>query len=366
VYWGVYISNFVFLIGISHAGIAISAAVRLLRLELYRPLTRMAELLTIISLMLAAMNIVFDLGRPDRVLNMVFFADLSSPLVWDFISVSTYFILSIAYLFLGMREDLSRLADRLPGRRWLYKALSAGWSGSEQQRFGQERVLRWMAIIILPVMVSVHTTVAWIFGLQIAKPIWHESGLGPYFVTGAIVSGISMVTVIAWILRRLLGWGKFFTLEIFRGLGNFLRAVLLIYAYFMIAEQVTIRYGGESASLEVLEFYSTGAYAPYFWSFVILGTVIPFLILCIPRTRSIGGIVLASILVTVFMWVKRVIIIIPALMHPVLPPGIGMSTGIYAPTWVEWSILGGSYALGALLYTIFMKFFPIIDLEIGK
>lgn len=362
VIWGTYISNFIFFVGISHAGIAISAAVRIMRLDSYKPIVRIAELLTLVSLAMAGISIVIDLGRPDRAFLLITsWASRigTSPLIWDITAVATYLILSATYLYISLREDIHKVMTRSTGWRKKFYSLCIPWYDVDETPT-IHRLSMWMAVTILPVMVMVHTTVAWIFGLISSRPLWFGGIAGPYFVAGAIASGIAAVTAIAAIIRYLYHWEDIIKPQIFRGLGNFLAVIILIYMYFMLSEQMTANYAGPTGEYFVTQDWLFGPYWVLFWPMFIGGMLLPCLILLWQAFRP--GYVnikltafLAAVVVLAF-WVKRYLVIIPTMTR-------GIEGLVYTPTWVEISIVLGTFALPALLYIIFMKFFPIIELE---
>lgn len=358
--WGLYISNFIFAIAVGAAGVAIAAAVRFLKLERYHPIARMAELTTLVSIIMALIFIVLDLGRPDRVLYLFIYLVERlpySPLSWDITVITSYLILSAAYLFISMREDMPALIKRFPKRQWFYKILAIRYRPEESRWL--PKVLLGMALAILPIMPAVHSVIAYIFGLTSARPGWYSALQGPMFVTAAIGSGVATVIIVAAVLRNLYKWKNIIKPEIFTGLANFLVPVLGIYLYLMISEQLTMRYAGPSAEVAVSNSLLWGEFAYLYWSAIILGLLIPILLLTYPRTRkTIGWIVTASLLVDVGFWIKRVLIVVPSLTHPMLYP-----SGVYIPTWVEWSLMAGTFALGILLFTLFVKIFPIMELK---
>ena len=193
--WGVYIINFVFFIGISHAGTLVSAILRVTGAEWRRPITRMAEGITVFALVIGGPMIIIDMGRPDRILNVSCTAGSSRPILWDVLSVTTYLSGSLLYLYLPMIPDLAMLRDHAGGpvravgaAGWIYRQLALGWQGTPEQWRRLERAISVMAIVIIPVAISVHTVVSWIFGMTL-RPGWHSTIFGPYFVVGAIFSG---------------------------------------------------------------------------------------------------------------------------------------------------------------------------------
>lgn len=361
--WGVYISNFVFFIGITHAGIAIASAIRIMKLKIYIPIARMAELITIFSLMMAGLSIVFDMGRPDRIFNVIMYFRnrlWASPLIWDVTAIATYLVLAVTYLYIEMREDLATYAEKVPKwQRKLYRLLLPLYTSWERERI--ERIVWWASICNFPVMVMVHTTVAWIFGLQVAQPGWYSSIMGPYYVAGAVYSGVASVLVTAAIYRRLFKWERLISPEVFRGVGNFLTAVGPIYLYFLLSEHITIRYAGPHPEFMVSQALMQQEFAWLFW-FQIVGfctaSIIFFVQSVYPKAFSIGRTVFASALVVVVLWVTRFLIVVPPLTRSLLPFPIGS----YTPTWVELSIVGGTFAVITFLFALFTKIFPIIPI----
>lgn len=360
VYWGMYITNFVFFIGISHAGTLVSAILRVFGAEWRRPITRAAEAITVIALILGTGSIIIDMGRPDRLLNMVRYARFGSPLVWDVTAVTIYLTASVTYLYLPLIPDMAILRDRpglAPWRRWLYTKLSLGWSGTEKQNHLLERLISIMAILIIPIAVTVHTVVSWVFAMTV-QPMWHSTIFGPYFVIGAILSGIATLIIVMAILRKVYRLHTYLTPQHFSNLGLLLLLFSLFWAYFTFSEYLTEFYGNEPAGMRVLFSKIAGEFSPIFWAMWLFNFIIPFVMLSNRRTRTVAGTVITSILINIGMWLERYNIVVPTLTRPRLPSPVAA----YFPTWVEWSILLGSIALFALLYILFSKVFPIISI----
>lgn len=361
--WGVYIANFVFFVGLAHGGIAIAAAIRLLKLTTYTPIARMGEVLTVISLMMAGLSIMIDMGRPDRIFNTILYWPQrvgSSSLSWDITVIIIYFALSASYLWLTMRQDLIRYVDRFALRGWIYKILLIGYEPDERIKI--DRMAWWLsiAIVFLIVMLS-GGVVAWIFGLLPSRPGWFGAMAGPYFLTAAIASAIAAVIVIAGILRRLFNWQVQIKAEIFKGLGAFLGIITLFYLYLVLAEQLTMRYAGPVSESLISEMLLQGKMAPIFWPMIILGFLVPSLLLIAQaintRWLSVTRTVLAAAAIVIAFWIKRFLIVVPSLLRPLLPfPG-----GSYSPSWIEWSVITGIFAIAVLLFMLFLKIFPILE-----
>ncbi len=363
VMWGFYLVNFVFFIGISHAGTLISAILRVSHAGWRTPVTRMAELITVVALSVGALFPIIDLGRPDRILNLIWFGRFQSPIIWDVISITSYLVGSITYLYLPLIPDFALMRDRL-GRgasafkRKVYTLLAVGWNNAPEQRHRLEKAIGIMAITIIPIAVSVHTVVSFIFSMTL-RPGWNSTIFGIYFVIGAIFSGIATILIVMAIFRKLYHLEEYITEKHFRYLGYLLLAVLLLYFYLTFSEYLTIGYQMEVEDKSLLETLMLGKNAPWFWSFWVMGIVIPaFLLIFRQLGRTIPRLVAASILINVAMWLKRFFIIIPSIQVPLMP----FEFGAYTPTWVEWSITAAAFAGFILVFAIAAKLIPIISI----
>jgi formate-dependent nitrite reductase membrane component NrfD len=199
--WTLYLVNFVFFIGISHAGTLISAILRITNAGWRTPITRAAEVVTVFALAAGPTNILFDLGRSVKFHWVAIHAQFKSPLLWDFTCIMTYFVTCVLFLYVLMIPDIALLRERFPRRRWVYQLLSLGWTGTERQERILKKTSAFLCIAVIPVAVSVHTVVSWVFGMQ-KQPMWNSTIFGPYFVVGAIYSGIAAIILVAAILRK--------------------------------------------------------------------------------------------------------------------------------------------------------------------
>ncbi len=360
-FWGVYLTNFVFFIGISHAGTLISAILRVAGAEWRRPITRSAEAITVFALCIGAPQVLIDLGRLDRIPNILLNSRFESPLLWDVCCIFTYFTASVTYLWLPMIPDLAVCRDRLPPsmrlRKVFYTVFALGWRGTPKQKHTLERAIGIMAVIIIPVAVSVHTVVAFIFSMTI-QPMWHSTVLGPYFVIGAIFTGIASLLIAMAILRKVYHLEDYLEPKHFDYLGRLLIVMVLLWAYATLAEYLTTFYGAEPAHMSVFYDKFAGSFAPVFWTMVVLCLAIPLPILAFRRTRTVTGTVIAALAINVGMWLERYTIVVPTLTSPRLP----YKVQIYQPTWVEVAITVASFATLFFLYAVFVKFFPIISI----
>ena len=355
--WGFYIINFVFFIGISHAGTLISAILRLSKAEWRRPITRMAEVITAIVLGIGGILPIIDMGQPERMWNMVTSGRLQSPLLWDVTSITAYFAASTVYLYLPLIPDIAILRDRGTKPKWLYEFLSWGWQGIEKQQKILKRAINILMVMVIPIAVSVHTVISYIFAMTI-QPGWHSTIFGPYFVVGAIFSGIAALLIVMIAFRRVYRLEGYLKEIHFNYLSILLLIMSIIWFYFTFSEYLTAYYGNEPDEMRVFFYKFIGDFSPYFWLMIVCNFIIPLTILSNKKTRKIKGILVASISVIVGMWLERLIIVVPSLANPRLE----YPTGIYIPTLTEWGLFAGGIAVFILGFVLFAKYFPLISI----
>ena len=363
VYWGVYITNFVFFIGLAHSGTFISAILRLAGQGWRKPLTRAAEAITIFSLPFGVAAILADMGRPERLLNIIFYGRYQSPILWDFTAVGLYFISSIVFFYLSLLPDIALVRDRVTNvPRWqkrMYEILALGWQHHPEQFHRLERVLDGMAIFMTMLVVTVHTVVSWMFGMTL-QPGWHTALIGPFFLLGAILSGTAAVVIVLSILRKVYHLEKVLTIDLFNSLRKLLITFTLGWIYMIIAEYLTAGYGNMKEEMVILRDKFTGNYALMFWGMVVLVFVLPLLIFIFKGKRSIGWMVAACVLINVGMWMERYIVIVPSEVSPRLLTVMGQA--VYLPTLTEVLITAAFFSGMAFLYVVFTRFFPIIPI----
>src|SRR6184192_1662890 len=285
IFWAFYITNFVFWIGISHAGTLISAILRLVNATWRRPVTRCAEVITVFALMIGAMFPIIHLGRPWLFFWLIpypnqrgLWPNLRSPLVWDFFAIATYLTGSTLFLLLPMIPDFALVRDRTTGtRRRIYGWLALGWQGTPKQWHRLESAMSIMAIAIIPVAVSVHTIVSFDFSMA-PVPMWHSTMFGPYFVTGAIFSGIAGLIIAMAALRKFLHLEEYLHPIHFQNLGKLLLMMSLLWGYFVFNERLTTWYGNDEAEVAVLWVTQKGSFSPLFWTMVLCNFVIPVIV----------------------------------------------------------------------------------------
>jgi len=362
--WGFYIINFVFFIGISHAGTLISAILRLNNAEWRRPITRMAEVITAVVLLIGGLHPILDLGRPDRMLNIFMWGRLQSPLLWDVMCITAYLAASTVYLYVPLIPDIAKLRDRGTRPRWLYEFLSWDWQGTPRQQEVLQRAMNLLMILVIPVAVSVHTVISYIFAMTL-EPGWHSTIFGPYFVAGAIFSGIASLMVVMIVFRKVYHLERYLKPVHFANLSKLLLVMAAVWFYLTFSEYITGFFSREPSELDVMMYKLTGPYAFPFWLMVFLNFVVPVSLLSRRRTRTIPVILFVSIGVVIGMWLERLIIVVPSLSVT----SVDFPSHPYWPSLTEISIFAAAIAAFCLGFMLFAKFFPLIsvwEIEEGR
>lgn len=371
VMWGFFITNFVFWIGISHAGVMLSAILRLSKAEWRRPATRAAEVLTIFSLMTAVMMPLIHTGRPWRLIYWVMFPydfqrgiwmDIRSPLVWDPSAVNTYLTCSIMFVFVALIPDIAVVRDRCTGlRRVIYSVLSLGWRGTPRQWKLQAIAGVLLSALILPVFVSVHSIVSWDFGMTVSVKTWHSTIFAPYFVIGAVLSGVSGVVTVMIFMRWMFGWQEYVRREHIDALARLLVVIAIAWFYFFAIELMFGIYGQEGDELATrhLQMFEP-PWSWFFLTFIITAFFFPVPLWLFRNVRrSFLLMTITTISVNIGMWLERLIIVVPGLMRKQTFTGTWYT---YAPSLVEITIVAGTFAMVLMLFLLFAKVFPLIPL----
>jgi molybdopterin-containing oxidoreductase family membrane subunit len=364
--WGLYISNFVFFVAISLVGALISSVLRLTNFELYRPITRIAEIIAVSAIIFAGLIIVVDMGRPDRVLNLFIHGRIQSPIVWDVIVVTTYLVTSVLFLYMPLLPGIALCRDQLTEKpkwqRWMYKTLALGWNGSEAQWKIMKQSVAIICVLIIPLSISIHTVTAWLFATTL-RPGWDSTNFGPYFVAGAFQAGTAAVIIAMYVFKKAYKLEKYITADHFNFMGKLLVFLCLIYAYFNLNEYLVPAYKMRGAEGKLLNDLFTGHYAPLYWSVQLFGMALPAVLLLWKRARKPLPIAIIALFVVVAAWFKRYLIVTPIMLHPYTPiQSVPANWAVYFPSWIEIAIVSASLAGVLLIITVFSKFFPIISI----
>jgi Ni/Fe-hydrogenase subunit HybB-like protein len=364
--WGALITTFVFWVGIGHAGTLISAILFLLRVPWRTAIFRAAETSTIFAVATAGLFPLIHLGRL-----WVFYyilpypngrdlwPNFRSPLVWDVLAISTYLTVSAIFFFVGLVPDIAVLRDRArtPLARFLLRIASLGWMGTVRQWKHYLAAYVLFAALATPLVISVHSVVSWDFAMS-TVPGWHTTIFAPYFVAGAILSGLALVITVLIPLRRVLRLDHLIRMEHFDGMAKLLLCTSLIVGYAYGVEFFVAWYSGNTFEVAIFRYRPTGDYAGVFWGMVACNVVVPLAFFVRRVRRSLLGLFLVSVAVNFGMWFERFNIIVTSLAHEYLPH----TWGTYWPSPVEWGILAGSFGWFFLLFLTFVRILPSISI----
>ncbi len=363
IFWGSYITTFVFWVGIAHSGTLISAILLLFRSAWRTAVYRAAEAMTVFAVMTAGLFPILHLGRAWFFYWVVpypnfrgVWSNFRSPLVWDVFAISTYFTVSATFLFMGLIPDVAAVRDAAAGwRRKVYGLVSLGWKNSDRewQHFG--RMYLYLAALATPLVLSVHSVVSWDFAMAIV-PGWHATIFAPYFVAGAIYSGCGMVITILVPLRKWLHLERYIQVKHFENLAKLCLVTGTIVGYSYAVEFFVAWSGGNP--VERASFYNR-VFGPYWWATAIMlscNGLLPQLLWFKRIRTSLGALFVLSLFVNLGMWFERFVIIVTGLSHEFEP----WQWAYYLPRWPELGIVVGSFCWFAMWFLLFIRFFPVV------
>jgi Ni/Fe-hydrogenase subunit HybB-like protein len=363
--WGVLITDFVFWVGIAHSGTLISAILYLFRARFRTAVYRVAEAMTVFAVMTAGLFPIIHLGRPwygywilpypnERSL----WINFRSPLVWDAFAISTYLVVSSLFLVSGMIPDAAALRDASSGwRRRFYAVVALGWRGTDEEWRHHSRAYLFFAAFATPLVISVHSVVSWDFAVSVV-PGWHSTLFPPYFVAGAILSGVAMVLSLLVPLRRALRIEALVTQKHLDLLSRLVLLTSLIVSFSYAMEFMLASWRGPRVELETLLFRPFGDYAAFFWTMVFCNCLAP-LVLFSSRVRNSAWVLFAlGIVVNVGMWLERFNIVVTSLSHNRIP----FDWSVYRPSLVEIGITLGSFGWFFTWFLVFLKLLPAVSI----
>jgi molybdopterin-containing oxidoreductase family membrane subunit len=367
--WGVYIANFVFWVGIAHSGTLISAILFLVRARWRDSVSRATEAMTIFAIMTAGLFPLVHMGRLWVIYYILpypsqrqLWPNFISPLVWDVLAVSTYFTVSMIFFFIGLIPDLASFRDRCEatlGRdHWktrLYRLLSAGWSGAGGQWRHYGRSYLYFSALATPLVISVHSIVSWDFAMS-QLPGWHTTLFAPYFVAGAIHSGLALALVLLIPMRRFLKLEAIISIDHLEAVAKTILVTTAIIAYSYAIEPFMAWYGGNRTEVQYMQYLAAGTLAPVYWSLYFFNILAPLAFAFRALRRSTGALFAIGILVNVGMWLERVMIVTSATGHDFMPH----NWSFYLPNLLETGITLGSFCFFFFLYLLFAKLLPAV------
>ncbi|MCU0363699.1 MAG: polysulfide reductase NrfD [Bacteroidales bacterium] len=365
--WGVYIANFVFFVATSLVGMLISCVLGLSGAKWVKPIARIAEIIAVAFAAVAGLVIISDMGRPDRLPYVFIFGRFQSPILWDVTVVTTYFFVSLLLWFLPMIPDLAIAKDRLPGRpAFLVKAyglLSVKWVDHEKQFEILHKAMRILLILIIPLAFAIHTVTSWLFAVT-PRPGWDSTIFGPYFISGAFVSGTAAVIIAMYFFRVSYRLEKYLSDFHFDRIGRVLILVSVLYFYFNLNEFLVPGYKLKTADAIHLRELFAGHHAILFWSVQLFGLVIPAILLLFRPLRKPLPMLVISVVVLAAAWLKRYIIVVPPQAHPHLPAqNYPVEWILYKPTLIEIAVSVAAIVLVLMIITILSKLFPVLPIQ---
>lgn len=361
--WALYITTFVFWVGIAHSGTAISAILFLLRARWRTTIFRTAEAMTLFAVATAGMFPMIHLGRLWRFYYLLpypnqrdLWPNFKSPLAWDMVAITTYLTISATFLFVGMIPDLAVIRDRSKGlKKLIYGLLAMGWRGSDREWRNYLKAYILFAGLATPLVISVHSVVSWDFAVSIV-PGWHTTIFAPYFVAGAIHSGFAMVLTLLIPLRKIFKVEDLITIRHLEAMAKVIILTGLIVGYAYGTEFFIAWYSGNNFEYDVFVYRATGDFAVAYWIMVICNSVIPLLFFVKKFRTSLVWLFAISILVNIGMWFERFVIIVTSLSHDYLPH----AWGTIELHWADILMLVGSFGWFFMWILLFLRTMPWI------
>ena len=361
--WGIYLVLFVFWVGIAHSGTLISAILYLFRAKFRTAVARSAEAMTVFAVTTAGFFPLIHLGRVWVVHYMLpvpnqryLWPNFNSPLMFDMVAISTYLTVSSMFWFTGLIPDLAAVRDRSTGiRRRIYGIFALGWRNDQRNWRHHMRAYLFFAALATPLVISVHSVVSWDFALSVV-PGWHSTIFAPYFVAGAIHSGLAMVITLLIPLRKVQKLESIITIDIFEKLAKLIILTGLIVGYAYAFEYFMAHYSGNPFEIDIFNFRAVGGFAVPFWIMVSCNAIIPLLFFVKKIRRSIPWLLVICILINVGMYYERHVIIISSVAHDFLP----YAWGSYFPSLIELGIALGAFCWFFLLFWLFTRFLPTV------
>ena len=363
--WGVYISSFVFFAGISLVGSVLTASLRLINVPWRTPLMRIAEMIAVSAIIFTSLVIIVDMGRPDRIFNLFIHGRVQSPIIWDVVVIITFTLVNIFLLYFLLLPDIQILISmkEKTGKfaHTIYKLLGSFWKNTPEQTKINDKAINILSFTIIIMAFAMPTS--WLFA-TVYRPGWDSTNFGVYFISGAFLSGAGAVLIAMYVFRKFYKLENYITEEHFDRISKLVIVLAVLYLYFNINEYLVPAYKMKKADESYLLGLLSGGYAPLFWISVLMSMIIPIFTLLMNKGRKPFPAFVVGILVVIGSWLKRYVIVIPTLLHPLIPMhDVPESYRQYFPTWEEWAITMGSLAGALLIITLIARYYPIVAIQ---
>jgi molybdopterin-containing oxidoreductase family membrane subunit len=366
VVWGVFIVNFIFFIGLSYAGSLISCGMHLANIKWGRPLTRIVEFFTFITICIGPLFIFLCVGRLDRLHHLFIYARIQSPITWDVIAILTDLIFCGVYLYITLIRAFAMLRDTteldIPAwKRKIYKWLAIGYNGKPKQIQYLNQAQNVLAAIIIPTSIIAYSLLAWLFGMNL-RTGWHSTLFAPHFVLTAVFSGIALLVIMMWIYRKIYNLEKHIKDQYFQYLGYSLLLLIFAWGYFTLSEYITEWYNmSKTAGIWIGKFTDVSQYGYFSFVTILCTMLIPLIVLGIPKLRTVNNITFISVLIVFGLWVRRYLIIVPTLETPYIPiRDVRPEVVHYQATWIEWVLTLAGIALFVIMIQLLNLFVPAV------
>ena len=367
VVWGIYTVNFIFFLGMGYAGAFISSILHFIKTPWKNAVSRIVEITTVLSITIGPIFILLCIYRLDRLHYLFMYPRIQSPITWDVIAVITDLIGCFLYLYLTFIPDLAILrdSDDLKVPKWkkkMYKSLAIGYQNTKYQREKLHKITKTMSVIVIALAIVAYTILAWVFSLTL-QPGWNSTIFAPYFIVSGLYTGVAVIILAMFLIRKYLKLEKHIRKVHFIFAGVILLILSLLFGYFTFSEYFPKWFSHKASDSNLLN----TLFSDYFWMFIIANygaVLLPLAIISIKKLRTIKLITLTAVIAIICLWLNRYLIIIPTLETPYLPIQDTRAEYVhYTATWVEWSLTFAGVAAFCLLFTLLIKFIPVIPIS---
>ncbi len=366
VVWGIYIINFIFFVCLSYSGAFISGILHFFHTPWKNSVSRIVEIITMLSLIVGPIFILLCIGRLDRLHYLFIYPRIQSPITWDIIAIMTDLVGCIIYLYLTFIPDFAILRDNAedaaPWRKKVYTFLAIGYRDTTSQREKLHKTTRTMSTMVIALAIVAYSVLAWIFSLTL-QPGWNSSIFAPYFIVAGLYSGVSVIIIAMYLIRKFYKLDHYIRKIHFTAAGVILLVISMLYGYFTFSEYFSRWFSHKEFDANLLN----TLFSTYFWMFIFanyIGVLVPMAILFFKKLRTIKSITFAAIVAIVGLWFNRYIIIVPTLETPYLPIQDTRPEYLhYTATWIEWSLSFAGVAAFILMFILLMRLVPIIPMS---
>ncbi|MCF8273747.1 MAG: polysulfide reductase NrfD [Flavobacteriaceae bacterium] len=366
VVWGIYIINFIFFVCLSYSGAFISGILHFFKSPWKNSVSRIVEIITVLSLIIGPIFILLCIGRLDRLYFLFLYPRIQSPITWDIIAIMTDLLGCFIYLYLTFIPDFAMLRDNSENapkwRQKMYKILAIKYYDTPTQREALHKITRTMSVMVIALAIVAYSVLAWIFSLTV-QPGWNSSIFAPYFIIAGLYSGVSVIIIAMYLIRKFYHLDHYIRKVHFMGAGVILLIISILFGYFTFSEYFSRWFSHKIEDTKLLD----TLFNRYFWYFIFanyIGVLVPVFILFFKKFRTIKSITFAAVIAILGLYVNRYLIVVPTLETPYLPIQDTRPEYIhYTATWIEWALSFAGIAAFILFFILIMRLVPIIPMS---